>query len=1547
MQYHFFFPIVSLQNSKHQFKQQSTPNRMNTLLTKLLTAFRQIAKLTNKKVLLTTWILFLSYHIIAQPINAPQTFPNNIHMSTGVNSNGTAILNPNQNDLRWKVSSNIFGGYVPALICTPANGWELNSNTSPNIGAWICPPYYSWPYPGMPCNNGTLHPANHSCITTPSIQFAYYKIEFNLPTYTFAASSSGTVSPAFALNWYITGDDKVDAIYVNQTNTNTPSWTPGSMHGVNNYNSGVFFRYCSRWIQGVNTVIIRTRSTVGFTGIKVLSYANSPMTIVGPTITCPAISNTYITNNFGNQYQYNWVKPAGWTGSSLIPNIVSTSSQNSGLMQVSYQNTLGCLGAGQITLTVPPPLTITPNAPSVCRGSVVSFTGSGAQSYTWVAPGNIPFSYAPTATTVLNATSTFTLRGKTSLGCLYTRTLQVLALPVPSITIASATNQICSGSNVVLVAQGNAIPSYTWLSGANNPTMASAINVKPQTTTTYTLRGRLNNGCTNTKTFNLQVNPTPTLTAVANPSVVCQGVSSTLTASANVSINGFTWQPGSSTHNSLVVTPNNSFIYMVQANSTSSCFASQTVMVHVLSNPTVNINPPFICQNITNTLTASGANSYTWQIGGSVNTTITGPPTITLNLQSTTPFTVCGTGANNCTACATYTLNHGPSIPFAVPDITLCTNGGPCITNSITTTYTPAVSYTWLPGTNLTGSVVSICPNSFTTYTVTATSTAGCPTSVNFNADVISNCCPQSTVGLTHLDPGGSGSINGNFTNGTYFLDAPVTLNGTTLFQDMDIWMTENAKIFIDKGADLELDHAHLFACGINMWQGIEIIDGGAIFTDMQKSRLKSSMIEDAHVGINLDKYTATNSSIFPPIDIQRVIFNKNYIGIKITDTDPSLDSLALGINGCLFSSRQITFNTFPNPSLDWPDSDNLPNTLRFAAPTATTGLFPPYNIMSFSQTNIKQPYNSLPGGHIGIKIENFGNPSSYTADAGVQIGMTYTGAIVNDFNLFDGLGAGIDITNGGFTAANNVFQNMLQYPSPSHPLVLFGGYGIRHDITDDRNSRLAIKSLGDEHSGNRFWNCNTAVLASNVNELWVSDAIIRSTHQAPTYGSGWAMPGDTGISFISNRPNLTVRTSQFNNLTNGLVFNTPPVNMPFLIPNFGSLSGIYMQGIVIEHNYFGPQVLSSTPYNNAQNLPNQTEYSSDAIKIMSHPGLSWNWTSTSSANNWIVTNRIDRTFRGIYFEDFNATPMAISGNSLYIEDDFTTGLPGRMEFGYGIAGVNTWGNLTISANTLQAMSPIVGANTVSLVYCDNNLGMFSPSVTCNQVKSSNYGFQFNGDNSNAQWHSNLMCDNYAGLALTNSAVIGPQGDPQNACGNVWEPWTCQRWAPFILWQTLCDNSDPNQSPLFVVNTGACNPIHNGSIPLTSQGYQQLVNIDDTPTNILAPDCYAIAPYILPPSWRQSNAEAGITNIVEEELENLAIYPNPTNGALTIKTQHKTQTYTLSLHDVNGRLLLNEAVSTSGEHQMDVKYLEAGIYFLTIKNTESQSVVRKKIIKTN
>ncbi len=77
-------------------------------------------------------------------------------------------------------------------------------------------------------------------------------------------------------------------------------------------------------------------------------------------------------------------------------------------------------------------------------------------------------------------------------------------------------------------------------------------------------------------------------------------------------------------------------------------------------------------------------------------------------------------------------------------------------------------------------------------------------------------------------------------------------------------------------------------------------------------------------------------------------------------------------------------------------------------------------------------------------------------------------------------------------------------------------------------------------------------------------------------------------------------------------------------------------------------------------------------------------------------------------------------------------------------------------------------------------------------------------------------------------------------------------------------------------------------------------------------------------------------------LEVFSIYPNPTSGKLKILS--KTSINSISIFDINGRLLKSEKLSNQQlEHQLDVTNLYQGIYFLEIQS--GKSIQKKKFIK--
>ncbi|HLP13978.1 MAG TPA: right-handed parallel beta-helix repeat-containing protein, partial [Flavobacteriales bacterium] len=116
-----------------------------------------------------------------------------------------------------------------------------------------------------------------------------------------------------------------------------------------------------------------------------------------------------------------------------------------------------------------------------------------------------------------------------------------------------------------------------------------------------------------------------------------------------------------------------------------------TLTVNAL--PTISVTPPSAaaCGTISQTLTASGASTYTWSpatgLSGTTGTNVTASPT------STTTYTVTGTDVNTCvnTTSVTITIDVMPSTPIMTPSsVNICTGGSTTLnaTSSFPTTGT-------------------------------------------------------------------------------------------------------------------------------------------------------------------------------------------------------------------------------------------------------------------------------------------------------------------------------------------------------------------------------------------------------------------------------------------------------------------------------------------------------------------------------------------------------------------------------------------------------------------------------------------------------------------------------------------------------------------------------------------------------------------------------------------------------------------------------------------------------------------------------------------
>jgi hypothetical protein len=307
---------------------------------------------------------------------------------------------------------------------------------------------------------------------------------------------------------------------------------------------------------------------------------------------------------------------------------------------------------------------------------------------------------------------------------------KVLITRLCNISITAAQNPICLGSTVTL--STDALFGITWFSGASS----SFVNVSPSVTTTYSVTGTstimTGTGTTNCITSNfitVSVNPLPSLSIVAFPTVACSGGTAYLTGFGAASATSYSWSNGMNGTQVATVVPFANTIYTLTGTNNFGCSNTQTIQLQISnSSLTVNQSTTAVCSGQSATLTANGAVTYTWS-NGLMFQSIPVTPTIT------TLYMVSGTDQDNCSITNSITLTV-----FNNPVVTITANKtNVCKGESITLTGSGANSYVW--GTSEQApSVVYTLPSDITYYySVTGKDGNGCTSTANFSI-AVSKC---------------------------------------------------------------------------------------------------------------------------------------------------------------------------------------------------------------------------------------------------------------------------------------------------------------------------------------------------------------------------------------------------------------------------------------------------------------------------------------------------------------------------------------------------------------------------------------------------------------------------------------------------------------------------------------------------------------------------------------------------------------------------------------------------------------------------------------
>ncbi len=723
----------------------------------------------------------------------------------------------------------------------------------------------------------------------------------------------------------------------------TYTWTGGATNGV-------------AFVPAATTVYTVTgTNSSGCNGTATVLITVNPLpalAITGQSIICNGSSSTL---NVTGANSYTWS-----TSSNNSSITVSPTSNTS--YTVSGTNGFNCVNSSVITVTVlnvSPVVTASASSPTICLGGSTTLYGGGATTYSWsggVTDG-VPFSPG--------ISGIYTVTGYNACGNGST-TIVITVNALPNITANASSTAVCIGSTALLTGGGGV--SYVWTGGVTN-----ANTFFPSVTSTYTVTGTDINGCQNTATKTIVVNPLPAITANITNSVVCLGNTTTLFGGGGVS---YSWSGGVT--NGSPFAPSATSNYTVTGTDANGCqnTASKTVSVINVPAMSVAVTNSAICLGGSTTFSASGALTYTWTSG-----VLNGVP---FQPGATNTYSVFGTNT-----CGTTTLAVTVTV-YPLPVVTAnASNSVACFGTPFTLFGGGASTYTWSGG--ITNNVAFL-PSVSGTYTVTGTDTHGCQNTATKSLTVNSLPVVTASATSTAFCRGGSTTLSGGgaltytwsngVTNNTSFtptVTATYTVTGTdangcqnTAFKTVTVYQLPVVGANVSNPVICQSNGTSFFGTGANTytWSG-GITNAAIIFPSVTTT------------------YSVTGTNTLTGC----VSTNVAYATVTVNPL-PSLTITASAISVC--QGQSVILTASGASSYTW--SPVITNGVSFT-PNTTTNYYVTGRNNSTGCSNIAMQtisVNPIPGvwGMVSNQSVCFGTPVTF--NGGGADTYTWTGGVVN-----------------------------------------------------------------------------------------------------------------------------------------------------------------------------------------------------------------------------------------------------------------------------------------------------------------------------------------------------------------------------------------------------------------------------------------------------------------------------------------------------------------------------------------------------------------------
>jgi len=528
-----------------------------------------------------------------------------------------------------------------------------------------------------------------------------------------ASNEAWRFTPNGAPNYVVTWFDGVTPIGTGLSTTVCPT--------VNTtYTAQVVYTDCdATQVVVTDDVVVNVGNSIGLN-----------ITPLNPTI-CQGDNVTLTASSADPSATYTW--NTGPTTPSINVSPSTTTSYTVTATTISCTSTLVCT----VTVEATPTITISPPNASVCSGTPVNLTASGAVNYTWSPATGLSTTTGPNVTASPTTTTTYTITGSTAGGCSNTTTVTVGVYPIPTSNFTSSASA-CVGSNVTVTYTGSATPSanYSWNFGGGTVISGSGqgpYQISWSSPGPYNITLTVDeNGCTSTQTITsvtvYQI-PTSTFTALTP---ICMAGNCTVTYTGNASASAsYSWNFNGAT----VISGSGQGPYVVNWSTPGAhnvtltvtengCSSTMTIIPVQVSNlsATANVISDVACHGQANgsaSVTPTGGYgtyTYNWAPSGGTASTASG---LGINI-----YTVTVADSLGCQTTATVTITEPALLTLGPVNVTnvLCNGGTTGILEIVASGGTSAYSYAWSPSGS--GTVSNNLPAA--TYVITVTDAHGC-----------------------------------------------------------------------------------------------------------------------------------------------------------------------------------------------------------------------------------------------------------------------------------------------------------------------------------------------------------------------------------------------------------------------------------------------------------------------------------------------------------------------------------------------------------------------------------------------------------------------------------------------------------------------------------------------------------------------------------------------------------------------------------------------------------------------------------------------------